>query len=186
MVATAALTPLGLLHMRPLQHWLYGRVLRWAWKRGTHRVQVTPACHQTLTPWSDLTFLWAGVPLEQISRHAVVYTDASDTGWGATYNGNAVSGVWTGPQLQWHINCLELLAVHLALNRLKGLLRGKHVLVRLDNTATVAYINRQGGLRSRRISQLARHLLLWSQKVLRSLRAVHIPGLLSRTADELS
>ena len=186
MAAAAALTPLGLLHMRPLQHWLYGRVPRWAWKRGTHQVQVTPACRQTLTPWSDLAFLRAGVPLEQISRHAVVYTDASTTGWGATYNGHAVSGVWTGPQLQWHINCLELLAVHLALNRLKGHLRGKHVLVRTDNTATVAYINRQGGLRSRRMSQLARHLLLWSQKVLRSLRAVHIPGLLNRTADELS
>ncbi len=65
-------------------------------------------------------------------------------------------------------------------------LRGEHVLVRTDNTATVAYINRQGGLRSRRMSQLARHLLLWSRKHLRSLRAIHIPGLLNRTADELS
>ncbi len=35
-------------------------------------------------------------------------------------------------------------------------------------------------------SQLARHLLLWSRKHLRSLRAIHIPGLLNRTADELS
>ncbi len=107
-------------------------------------------------------------------------------GWGATFNGHAVSGVWTDPQLHWHINCLELLAVHLALNRLKRRLRGEHVLVRTDNTATVAYINRQGGLRSRRMSQLARHLLLWSRKHLRSLRAIHIPGLLNRTADELS
>ncbi len=49
----------------------------------------------------------------------MVYTDASAKGWGATFNGHAVSGVWTGPQLHWHINCLELLAVHLALNRLK-------------------------------------------------------------------
>ncbi len=65
-------------------------------------------------------------------------------------------------------------------------LRGEHVLVRTDNTATVAYINRQGGLRSRHMSQLARHLLLWSRKHLRSLRAIHIPGLLNRTADELS
>ncbi len=63
------------------------------------------------------------------------------TGWGATYNRQAVSGVWTGPQLQWLISCLELLAVRLALNRLKGRLRDKHVLVRMDNTATVAYIN---------------------------------------------
>ncbi len=63
---------------------------------------------------------------------------------------------------------------------------GQDVLVRTDNTATVAYINRQGGLRSRRMSQLARHLLLWSQKHLRSLRAIHIPGVLNRAADELS
>ncbi len=186
MAAAAAVTPLGLLHMRPLQHWLHGRVPRWAWQSGTLRVQVTPACRQTFTPWSDLSFLRAGVPLEQVSRHAVVYTDASAKGWGAMFNGHAVSGVWTGPQLHWHINCLELLAVHLALNRLKRRLRGEHVLVRTDNTATVAYINRQGGLRSRRMSQLARHLLLWSRKHLRSLRAIHIPGLLNRTADELS
>ncbi len=164
MAAAAAVTPLGLLHMRPLQHWLHGRVPRWAWQSGTLRVQVTPACRQTFTPWSDLSFLRAGVPLEQVSRHAVVYTDASAKGWGATFNGHAVSGVWTGPQLHWHINCLELLAVHLALNRLKRRLRGEHVLVCTDNTATVAYINRQGGLRSRRMSQLTRHLLLWSRE----------------------
>ncbi len=97
-----------------------------------------------------------------------------------------MSGVWTGPQLHWHINCLELLAVHLALNRLKRRLRGGHVLVRTDSTTTVTYINRQGGLRSRRMSQLTRHLLLWSRKHLRSLCAIHIPGLLNRTADELS
>ncbi len=101
-------------------------------------------------------------------------------------NGHAAAGLWTGPQLQWHINCLELLAVWLALCRLKTLLHEKHVLVRTDNTATVAYINHQGGLCSRRISQLARHLLLWSQKHLRSLRAVHVPGELNRAADELS
>ncbi len=144
----AADPPLGLLHMRPLQHWLHGRVPRWAWQSGTLWVQVTPACRQTFAPWSDLSFLQAGVPLEQVSRHAVVYTDASAKGWGATFNRLAVSGVWTGPQLHWHINCLELLAGDLALNRLKRRLRGKHVLVRTDNTATVTYINRQGGLRS--------------------------------------
>ncbi len=165
---------------------LFSRIPRWAWKCGTYRVQITPACRKTFRPWSDPSFLRAGVPLEQVSRHAVVFTDASTTGWGATYNGHAVSGVWTGPQLHWHINCLELLAVRLALSRLRGRLQHKDVLVRTDNTATVAYIKRQGGLRSRRMSQLARHLLLWSQKHLRSLRAIHIPGVFNRAADELS
>ncbi len=36
------------------------------------------------------------------------------------------------------------------------------------------------------MSQLARHLLLWSLKHLRSLRATHIPGLLNRAANKLS
>ncbi len=186
MASSAAITPLGLLHMRPLQRWLHDRVPRWAWRHGTYRVSLTPSCRRTFSPWSDLAFLRAGVPLEQVSRHVVVSTDASATGWGAMCNGHAAAGLWTGPQLQWHINCLELLAVWLALRRFRTLLHEKHILVRSDNTATVAYINHQGGLRSRRMSQLARHLLLWSQKHLRSLRAVHVPGELNRAADELS
>ncbi len=38
----AAVTSLGLLHMRPLQHWLHGRVSRWAW----HAAKSLP-CGQT-------------------------------------------------------------------------------------------------------------------------------------------
>ncbi|KAI2645297.1 ORF V: Enzymatic polyprotein [Labeo rohita] len=186
MAAAAAVTPFGLLHMRPLQRWLHDRVPRWAWHRGTLRIGVSPQCCHLFSPWSDPAFLRAGIPLGQVSRHVVVHTDASTTGWGAVCNGQAPSGSWTGPRLLWHINCLELLAVLLALRRFLPMLHHKHVLVHTDNTATVAYINRQGGLRSRHMSQLARHLLLWSQTRLKSLRAVHIPGELNRAADQLS
>ncbi len=91
-------------------------------RTGSHspRPAVAPSAHgRTL-------FLRAGVPLEQVSRHVVVSTDASATGWGAMCNGHAAAGLWTGPQLQWHINCLELLAVWLALRRFRTLLHEKH------------------------------------------------------------
>ncbi len=121
MASATAIVPLGLLHMSaPLQLWLHGQVPRWARKRGTHQVQNTPACRTTFSPWTELSFLRAGVPQEQVSRHSVVFTDASATSWGAMYNGHAVSGVWTGPKLRRHINCLELLAVRIALRRLRG------------------------------------------------------------------
>ncbi len=141
MASAAAVTPLGLLHMRPLQHWLHSRVPRWAWRRSTLRVAISQQCRRSLSPWTDLAFLRAGVPLEQVSRHTVVTTDASSMGrymLHTTCNGQAASGLWTGPRLLWHINCLELWAVHLALRQFRPLLLGKHVLVRTDNTAAVS------------------------------------------------
>ncbi len=114
------------------------------------------------------------------------YCCHNSTGWGATYNGQAASGLWTGPRLLWHINCLELWVVHLALRQFRPLLLGKHVLVRTDNTAAVSYINRLGGIRSHCMSQLARHLLLWSHTQFKSLHAVHIPGQLNRAAHAFS
>ncbi len=42
MASVAAVTPLGLLHMRPLQHWLHSRVPRWG-RRGALRVNITQA-----------------------------------------------------------------------------------------------------------------------------------------------
>ncbi|KAL0186643.1 hypothetical protein M9458_018313, partial [Cirrhinus mrigala] len=41
MAATVAVTLLGLLHMRLLQHWLHGRVTRWAW----HDTGLPPNLH---------------------------------------------------------------------------------------------------------------------------------------------
>ncbi len=43
MASAATVTLLGLLHMRPLQHWLHSRVSRWAWRCGKYRVT---------SPWS--------------------------------------------------------------------------------------------------------------------------------------
>ncbi len=142
MASAAAVTPHRLLHMRPLQHWQYSRVLRWAWHSSILWMGITQQCRRSLSPWTDLAFLRARVPLEQVSRHTVVTTDASSTGWGATCNGQAALGLWTGPRLLWHINCLELWAAHLALQQFRPLLLGKHMLVRTDNTAAVSYINR--------------------------------------------
>ncbi len=134
----------------------------------------------------NLSFLWAGVPLEQVSRHAVVYTDASTTGWGATFNGLAVSGVWTGPPTALAHKLPRVAGSTPGPEPSQEALTGQARSGPYGHTVTAAYINRQGGLRFRRMSQLARHLLLWSQKHLRLLRAIHIPGLLNRAADELS
>ncbi|KAL0181959.1 hypothetical protein M9458_021334, partial [Cirrhinus mrigala] len=55
-------------------------------------------------------------------------------------------------------------------------LRDKHMLVHKDTIATVAYTCHQGGLRSCRMLQLARHLLLWSLTRLKSLLVIGLPS----------
>ncbi len=97
----AAVSLLGLLHMRPLQHRLHSRVPRWAWRRGTVCVITTPTRCRSFRPWTDLVFLWVEVPLEQVSRHVIVTMDASSAAWCATCNVQAASGFWTGPRLLW-------------------------------------------------------------------------------------
>ncbi len=71
---------------------------------------------------------------------------------------------------------LEMLAVFFALKAFLLALKGHHVLVRSDSMTVVAYINRQGGLRSHSLDRIACRLLFWSQKELLSLRAFHVPG----------
>ncbi|XP_057216088.1 uncharacterized protein LOC130570032 [Triplophysa rosa] len=70
MASSTVVIPLGLMHMRPLQHWLQSRVPRRAWHTGSRRMVITPLCRRTLTPWSSMTFLRTGVPLGQVeTRH---------------------------------------------------------------------------------------------------------------------
>jgi len=84
------------------------------------------------------------------------------------------------------LNCLKLMAVFLALKYFLPQLRGCHVLVRVDNTVAVSYINPQGGLRSHNLNRIARQIFLWAQEKFLSIREVYIPGHLNVGADLLS
>ena len=97
-----------------------------------------------------------------------------------------MNGRWSAAEAESHINVSELRTVVLALLRFLPKLSGQHVLVKTDSTSAMAYINRQGGVRSPSLYHWANRLLLWAAVHIRSLRAVHIPGHLNYGADLLS
>ncbi len=152
----------------------------------TRLIRVSRSCCRPLLMWRDPVFLRSGVRMGAIHRRHMITTDASMTGWGTVFEGRPASGEWKEEFLFWHINCLELRAVFLALKYFLPVLGGYHIIVRTDNMAVVSHINRQGGSRSRTLDRLACHLLLWSQDKFLSLRAVHVPGVLNLVADFLS
>ena len=184
MASAISLVRLGRLHMRPFQRWLRSLCLPTRFTR--RRVRVSANCTLALKWWSNERTLTEGVPLGLPLVRKLVTTDASLSGWGATHDGRTARGVWDTTLRSSHINYLELLAVFLALQEFERFLEGHHVLVRSDNTTTVCYINRQGGLRSSRLCALAHRLLTWCDSRLLSLTACHVPGRLNAGADLLS
>ncbi len=184
MAAASPVLPLGLLHMRPFLWWMKELRLH-PTVPATRLIRVSRSCCRHLLMWQDPVFLQSGVRMGAIHRRHMITTDASMTGWGTVFEGRPASGEWKEEFLFWHINCLELRAVFLALKYFLPVLGGYHIIVRMDNMAVVSHINRQGGSRLRTLDRLARHLLLWSQDKFLYLRAVHVPGVLNLAADFL-
>ena len=185
MASALVVVRLGRLYMRDLQRWVASLKLDPV-RHARRKVRVTTEACMALIPWRNPNFLTEGVPMGTVQVRKVVTTDASLLGWGGTHEGWAINGKWNPSLRSCHINDLELQAVWLTLNHFLPLLKGHHVLVRTDNTTVVAYVNRQGGLRSRPLHTLARKLILWGSNHFPSLRATHVPGVQNLAADLLS
>ena len=184
MASGTAVLRLGRLYMKPFQRWM--RAFRISNKDRHRKVLIDAECIAALQRWKDRYFLSEGVTMGLVSSRKIITTDASLTGWGATHEGRAARGVWDSDMQSAHINFLELMAVFLALQHFEPLITGCHVLVRTDNTTTKFYINKQGGLRSRPLHDLAEKITLWCDTRLKSIRASHVPGIENRGADLLS
>lgn len=78
----------------------------------------------------------------------VITTAASNTGWGATSNGNSTQGLWAAQETAYHINVREMLAVQFRFKSLLVQVKNQHVRVISDNMTTVTYVNAMGGCKS--------------------------------------
>ncbi len=154
-----------------------------AWRTDTFTIKVTCDCLHTLTPWCNMTLYRRGVRIGQVIRRKNVTTDASSMGWGAVCDGRPAFRTWSETEKSWHITCLELHAVHLALECFLPDILHRHILIRMDRMTVVAFINHQGGVNLWPLLQLARELLLWADRHLLSIRAV--PGRLNYSVDLL-
>lgn len=115
-----------------------------------------------------------------------IFTDASMTGWGAFSDGKRVNGNWSISERKLHINYLELLAIFLAL---KSLVRDKAncaILLRVDNTTAISYVNRMGGIQYPHLNTVARQIWQWCETRQIWLFASYINTKDNKEADEES
>lgn len=93
-----------------------------------------------------------------------IYSDASTTGWGSACNNQTANGNWSHSQMSLHINTLELLAAFYGLKIFASHLRDCNILLRIDNTTAIAYINKMGGIQYTHLNNIAREIWNWCEK----------------------
>ena len=119
-----------------------------------------------------------------------ITTDASGLGWGATNGVDEIGKRWNFlEQIRAQnneINYLEMLAAFLALQAFCSNTNDTAILLRLDNTTAVTYINNMGGIKSIACNQMAKTIWDWCSKRRIWLHAVYLPGKNNVTADKMS
>lgn len=114
-----------------------------------------------------------------------IETDASLSGWGASFETQKTGGRWSVAESSNHINILEIKAVKYALFSLCQNLRDVHICIRSDSATAVAYINNKGGSVMPLFLE-AKAIWLWCSSRNIHISCVHIRGVDNVTADSLS
>ena len=83
--------------------------------------------------------------MKPLLPNILIQSDASGSGWRAVCNRIETRGTWSLHESSLHINCLELLAATYVIKAFTKYLSNAHVLIQIDNTSAIAYLNKMGG-----------------------------------------
>ena len=103
------------------------------------------SCLEGVRYWSEESHLSVGLPLDLPQPDLALYTDASDSGWGAFLQDNHLSGLWSCSRLTFSINHRELLAVFYRVQGFLPVLDGRSVSLFAHNTTALSIFRSKGG-----------------------------------------
>ena len=136
----------GRLHLRFLQFWIKSH---WSQHKQSWDTPVQlDAEFLTQLCWFKRREVLKGVHLHLPEPNLFFFTDASLTGWEASWQNRHLSGQWSHPESPQHINWLELKAIRLANLQWGPQWHNQNVHVYCANSTAVAYIRKQGGTHS--------------------------------------
>ena len=105
-----------------------------------------------------------------------IFTDASNEGWGASFNGKVTQGTWSIDEDDLHINVKEMLAVLFGLKSLLKDVKDVNIRLNIDNTATVSIIKHMGTSHNDDLNDIAKLIWLWAKQKQIWLYPVYIPS----------
>lgn len=150
--------------------WLYTRILeRQKWLALQRDMSYNSKIKLPKVILNDLIWWKSQIGLCSHSMLSIDYTleifsDASRTGWGAFSNNVRAHGAWRPEERTFHINQLELLAAFLALKYFAQDQLNCSILLRIDNTTAISYVNRMGGVQFPHLNEISRKIWQWCEE----------------------
>ena len=177
--------PFAALHYRDLQREVANEISSGsAWDL---KINPSTKARKDLSWWASCQNPLPSRSLAPFLPLLTITTDSSSSGWGGfTSQNEEVSGFWTEEESQFHNNFLETKAVLLAFQSLFRETFDSSILIRSDNSTTVAYINNQGGVQSQEISELIVELYDFCIQNELKIKASFLRGRFNERADALS
>lgn len=129
------------------------------------------------TKQKQIPYLFGHLPVNM-----EIFSDASNLGWGGHCKDLEAGGRWNSTECTNHINWLELYACWLSLQAFAAHTRDTHILVRMDNSCAISYVNKLGGT-SKKLDDLSGLIWNWCRSRNIWLSAKHIPGVDNVVAD---
>jgi len=120
------------------------------------KFELNSSVHSDLLWWND-NVVGATAPIRKLVFSLEFSSDASPSGWGSYCQGRSTRGFWTDTEKTYHINVLELRAARFALMCWTKDLSNAEILIRMDNSTAIAYINKMGGQHSPQLNDEAQH-----------------------------
>lgn len=151
-----------------------------------NRVMQLPDDINTDLLWWNLNVIDAKKKISPKEFKLEIFSDASKSGWGVVCKDQKAHGHWNALEQSFHINQLELLAAFFGLKCFAKTVRDCDVLLRIDNTTAIAYINRMGGIRYPTLSNLAKEVWQWCEARNIVVFASYIESAVNKEADKES
>ncbi len=98
----------------------------------------SPEANKGYAPGATHTFYLVQTPVGPCCHRKMLMRDASLIDWGAVSDGRPAQEIGSGHLLDWHINCLKIMALFRDLKYFLHQLRGYHVLKRVPEQASAA------------------------------------------------
>lgn len=156
---------------------LYNNNLKNAKENLQYSISLTREAKENLTLLCLHAIVEDGKLILPASSTLTIFSDASNSGWGALSGNVKMGGPWTLPESTGHINEFEILAALKGLEtRFTPFIHTTSLELRLDNTSAVSFINCLGGCKLATLCSVALRIVTWNKSRKLELHAIFLTG----------